>query len=244
MVNLPIFYISLFRNYYCIYCSYRYQKPAAYTGLIHRVDRPCSGVVVFAKTSKCAARLSDQFRMRSVLKYYVCMVNGKVLKESGACNHLLLKVKGEKTACLELSESKKRPDAVAGALKYQVIHRVKDSNNAANEEREQTLLAITLETGRKHQIRAQLAHIGHPIVGDIKYGAPQRFRSKEIALHSCILSFAHPITDNQVVIRKHVLAQLLYSSRSTTKLLWQASTNSDTYELFLSFLSYVTLCVL
>lgn len=181
------------------YLSDKYDKPgAAYLGLVHRLDRVTSGISVFAKTSKAAARLCDQFKTRKVIKYYLCVVNGNVELNYGECNHLMTKTsdKNKKTQILPLNS--KRRDTVAGVLRYRVIHRLqyagKSRGDIAYQQKHQTLLAVELETGRKHQIRAQLAHIGHPIVGDVKYGAPQRFLSRDIALHAAVLSLPHPTT--------------------------------------------------
>lgn len=186
-----------------IYGSERYDKSGgAYLGLVHRLDRVTSGISVFAKTSKAAARLCEQFKTRKVIKYYLCVVNGDVELAYGECNHLMTKTSDtdKKTQILPLHS--KRRDTVTGVLRYRVVHRLHyegaQSAKANPEQKRQTLLAVELETGRKHQIRAQLAHIGHPIVGDVKYGAPQRFPSRDIALHAAVLSFPHPTTLEQV----------------------------------------------
>ena len=107
-------------------------------------------------------------------------------------NHLLLKAGADRTQVLELGSGADRTDAVTGVLKYRKLFDTPIGSKP------QSLVAVQLETGRKHQIRAQLSHVGHPIVGDAKYGAPQRMKSRDIALHASVLSFAHPITQTQV----------------------------------------------
>lgn len=175
-----------------------HDKPGnAYVGLVHRLDRVTSGITVLSKTSKAAARLCDSFKTRKVIKYYLCVVNGTVKLDYGECNHLMTKTSTDKkTQILPLNS--KRKDSVTGVLRYRVIHRLSygglQNVKASAQRRSQTLLAVELETGRKHQIRAQLAHIGHPVVGDVKYGAPQRFHSRDIALHAAVLAFPHPTT--------------------------------------------------
>lgn len=178
-------------------------KPgAAYLGLVHRIDRPCSGVLVFAKTSKAAARLGESFRSRTVEKDYVCIVNGRLQGEA-ELNHALRKSGDSRVVVLEDLSGKgenvkpKRKDAVQAKLKYSVLNELTLAGAKSVSKqgaKHQTLLSIKLETGRKHQIRSQLQHIGHPIVGDAKYGAVQSFPDRSIALHAVSLVFEHPIT--------------------------------------------------
>jgi 23S rRNA pseudouridine1911/1915/1917 synthase len=191
-------YLFLYFMFYFCFFSDKYAKPgSAYLGLVHRLDRVTSGISVFAKTSKAAARLSELFKTRNVIKYYLCVVNGEVAQEYGECNHLMTKTKETDKKTLILPLDSKRRDTVTGVLRYRVVHRLQYAglqSAKAPKRTGQTLLAVELETGRKHQIRAQLAHIGHPIVGDVRYGAPQRFPSRDIALHAAVLSFPHPTT--------------------------------------------------
>lgn len=180
------------------YLQKKYNKPgSAYLGLVHRLDRVTSGVCVFAKTSKAAARLSSAFKNRSIMKYYLCVVNGVVKEQAGELSHLLIKSNELRTQVLDIDEGKDRSDAVTGVLKYNTLYSNINSGKSCNQA--QSLLAVELETGRKHQIRAQFSHIQHPVVGDVKYGAPQRFKTRDIALHSAVLSFPHPTTHFQVV---------------------------------------------
>lgn len=176
------------------------KKPGtAYIGLVHRLDRPCSGVVVFAKTSKAASRLGESFRNRTVDKHYVCMVN-RSLQGTGVLSHSIMKSSTSKVRILADDSSKHRGVALSAKLCYTQLKSILLDRGKQNfdDRAYQTLLHIKLETGRKHQIRAQLKAIGHPIVGDIKYGAPQSFRDRSIALHACSLVIEHPISHERM----------------------------------------------
>ena len=175
---------------------------SAYLGLVHRIDRPCSGVVVFAKTSKSAARLGEVFRDRTAQKDYVCVVNG-ILHGQASLHHTLLKTSAEKVRVYtqpnthdEKQHCGNKRKTVHATLQYRSLHSIEvlGGRGSAQSALRQTLLHVSLGTGRKHQIRAQMQHIGHPIVGDIKYGAPQSFSDRAVALHACSLVFNHPIT--------------------------------------------------
>jgi len=160
------------------YLKEKYKKPGnVFLGLVHRLDRPVGGVVLFAKTSKGASRLSAQFRERSVEKYYFAVVVGKTKEASGTIVSFLKK--DEKKNTVEVFDYE-----VAGAKQAELFWDVKKVG-AKN-----TLLKIKLGTGRAHQIRAQLASIGHPVLGDIKYGASEPLPDKSIALFSASLSFS------------------------------------------------------
>jgi 23S rRNA-/tRNA-specific pseudouridylate synthase len=173
-------------------------KLNVYLGLIHRLDRPCSGVMAFAKTSKCASRLSEEFRTRSVEKKYLCIVNG-ALQGSGQCNNLLLNATTQnktivlRNDALETTSYQTR-DVSKAELEYTSLLNFEIKKNDGTSSFQQSLLEINLKTGRKHQIRAQLAHIGFTICGDTKYGATQAFKQRDIALHAYFLSFLHPIS--------------------------------------------------
>ena len=160
------------------YLKEKYKKPGnVFLGLVHRLDRPVGGVVLFAKTSKGASRLSAQFRERAVEKYYYAVVIGKMKEPSGEIVSFLKK--DEKRNVVEVF-SRETPGAKRAELFWEVV-----KSGAKN-----TLLKIKLGTGRGHQIRAQLASVGHPILGDLKYGAPEPLVDKSIALFSASLSFA------------------------------------------------------
>lgn len=160
------------------YLKEKYKKPGnVFLGLVHRLDRPVGGVVLFAKTSKGASRLSAQFRERAVEKYYFAVVIGKMKEANGEIISFLKK--DEKKNVVEVF-----PREVAGAKRAELFWETVLSG------KKNTLLKIKLGTGRAHQIRAQLASIGHPVLGDLKYGASVPLADKSIALFSASLSFA------------------------------------------------------
>ena len=161
------------------YIKDKYQKPGeVYLGLVHRLDRPVSGVMVFARTSKAASRLSEQIRTRRVEKIYRCVVNG-VLEGEGRLENFISK--DEASNSVTVSDVEK-PGFKASYLDYRALAS-KDG---------MTLVEVKLGTGRSHQIRAQMAHAGHPLIGDQKYGKKDN-RTKDIALEAYKLSFEHPV---------------------------------------------------
>ena len=161
------------------YIKDKYQKPGeVYLGLVHRLDRPVSGVMVFARTSKAASRLSEQIRTRRVEKIYRCVVNG-VLEGEGRLENFISK--DEASNSVTVSDVEK-PGFKASYLDYSALAS-KDG---------MTLAEVKLGTGRSHQIRAQMAHAGHPLIGDQKYGKKDN-RTKDIALEAYKLSFEHPV---------------------------------------------------
>ena len=157
------------------YIRDKFNKPGnVYLGLVHRLDRPTSGVVVFALTSKAAKRLSEQFRVGSVRKIYWALVEGKTptngtwvdqIHRRGPTSHL---VKGSGGQRAELSFRR---------LRYQ---------------KGMSWIEIELITGRHHQIRVQFSHRGHPVIGDFRYGSKTKFGQKALALHARSLSISHP----------------------------------------------------
>jgi 23S rRNA pseudouridine1911/1915/1917 synthase len=160
------------------YIKKQYNKPGqVFLGLVHRLDRPVSGVVVFARTSKSASRLSVQWRQRSITKIYWALVCGKMPRSSGRLISYLKK-RRQKVSLTE--ETHKR--AQEAALSYRTLFARGDVS----------LLEVNLHTGRKHQIRAQLAAEGCPIVGDLKYGARDRREDGTICLLAKSLTFMHP----------------------------------------------------
>ncbi len=161
------------------YIKEKYEKPGeVYLGLVHRLDRPVSGVMVFARTSKAASRLSEQIRSRKVEKLYRCVVNG-VLEGSGRLENYISKDEGKNIVTVSDTE---KPGYKASYLDYRAVAS-KDGL---------TLVEVKLGTGRSHQIRAQMAHNGYPLLGDQKYGQKDN-RCKDIALESFKLSFEHPV---------------------------------------------------
>lgn len=168
------------------YLKERYQKPGnVFLGMVHRLDRPVAGVVIFAKTSKAASRLSESIRLKEVEKTYHALVEGKVEGEAELVHY----VKAQETKPVEI-QKEMFPQAKKALLRYRCL-----KTQAAT-----SLLEISLITGRKHQIRAQLASIGHPIVGDKKYGATLPYTEGAIALLAKSLEFQHPVKEERVRI--------------------------------------------
>ena len=165
----------------------RYQKPGnVYLGLVHRLDRPVGGAMVFAKTSKAASRLSDMFRRRVVERSYLSVVHGVPKQKKGQLVHYLHKDKRENKVFVD----PKHPKAKKAVLDYEVLE---SRNNFS-------LLAVKLHTGRPHQIRVQLSSIGHPIFGDQKYGQHVNKPGQQIALWADVLSFDHPIKKEPIEV--------------------------------------------
>ena len=157
------------------YLKEKYNKPGnVFLGLLHRLDRPICGVVLFARTSKGASRLSEQFRNRKIEKIYHALVLGEPEKSSGKLVNYLQKDKERRKAFLANEGEGDRAE-----LSFEVVK----SN------RKFSLLKILLGTGKFHQIRAQLSSAGFPIVGDVKYGAPSALPDKSIALCATSLRF-------------------------------------------------------
>ncbi|MEK7545302.1 MAG: RNA pseudouridine synthase [Patescibacteria group bacterium] len=166
----------------------KYQKPGnVFVGLLHRLDRPVTGIILFAKTSKGASRLSEQFRNHEVKKIYHAYVLGKPPKKSDTLIHYLKKdhEKNKVTAY-----EKQVPDSQYAELSYEVV--------PSKSQVTCHMLQVTLKTGRSHQIRVQLSKIGCPILGDLKYGAPSPLPDKSIALCATHLSFRTATTGEQI----------------------------------------------
>ena len=165
----------------------KYQKPNnIFLGLVHRLDRNVSGVVLFARTSKAASRLSKQFREGTIKKYYRSIILGKLKEVRGTLVHHLRKEKSLKATVFP----RETIFAKRSELSYEVIDLLEND----------TLVEIILSTGRFHQVRAQMAFIGHPIMGDVKYGAPKPLLNQEIALYACKLIFNHPISNEEITL--------------------------------------------
>ena len=166
------------------YLKEKYAKPGeVYLGVVSRLDVPVSGVVLFARTSKAAARLNEQFREHTVEKIYAALVEGAIFPTEAECTHRLCEDKRHRKVFLTQSGN----DGKECKLSYRKLRQVHQCS----------LIEIRLETGRKHQIRVQLAASGFPIRGDIKYGAKMSF-SNGIALHAWKLTFTHPTTKERI----------------------------------------------
>lgn len=170
----------------------KYQKPGnVFVGVTHRLDRPVSGVVLFAKTSKALSRLNEMFRLGQVKKTYWAIVKEKPAKqEDELVNWLVRNEKQNKSYAYDME----RPNAKKAVLHYKVI---------ACSDR-YYLLEIDLKTGRHHQIRCQLAHMGCPIKGDLKYGFDRSNRDGGISLHARSAALIHPVSKQPLSIEAPV----------------------------------------
>jgi 23S rRNA pseudouridine1911/1915/1917 synthase len=170
------------------YLKEKHRKPGnVYLGVVHRLDRPVSGVVLFARTSKAAARLSEQFRAGTVEKVYHTCVEGRPEQPSGEWTDFL--VKDEQRNVVRVV-----PAGTPGARQAVLAYRVLKSSPGS------TLLELRPRTGRAHQIRVQLASRGMPILGDVKYDA-RAVQPGRIALHAAELTFLHPVRREPIAIR-------------------------------------------
>lgn len=170
------------------YIKEKYDKPGnVYLGVVHRLDRPTSGVIIFAKTSKALSRLTKMLREKKINKTYWAIVKGVPKKEKESLvNHLKKNPKNNKSYVVnaDVNDSKK------AILHYEVIKKLDNYS----------VLEINLETGRHHQIRTQLAHTGFPIKGDLKYGFPRSNKDASIHLHARKIEFIHPVTKENIKI--------------------------------------------
>ena len=178
------------------YLKEKYKKPGAvFLGLLHRLDRPVSGIVLFAKTSKGASRLSEQIRNHEFKKEYQALVEGAPKNRKDALkNYLLHDEKTNTSRIFDTPPARLASESVAGrpALRVDPSQEGKIAElfyEVLEDRGKNSLLKIDLKTGRHHQIRAQLAHMGHPIVGDIKYGAKKPLPDKSVALCATGLAF-------------------------------------------------------
>jgi len=175
----------------------RYHKPGkVFLAMVHRLDRPVAGVVLFARTSKAAGRLSRQFRERSVDKQYLAVVGGSV---SGHADNLTDHIERRD----RLSRVVPIPTHFSqeARMRYTVLSR--DSGKS--------LLKVSLETGRRHQIRIQLAHMGHPILGDLRYGAETPLPDRQIALLAHQLMVEHPTRGDRLLLSSPIPHQWPWS---------------------------------
>ena len=171
------------------YLKEKYNKPGnVYLGLVHRLDRPVGGVMIFAKTSKAASRLSNQVREKFFKKRYITVVDGKLQNKDGILEDYLYKEERTNTSRVVKKEKKNSKYA---KLEYQLL--------AYDEKKDLSLLKINLFTGRHHQIRVQLSNFGHSIFGDQKYGT--RGRGKQIALWAYELEIIHPVTKEKMLFQ-------------------------------------------
>lgn len=170
------------------YIKEKYNKPGeVFLGVVHRLDRPTTGIVVFARTSKALERLNAMFSNRETKKTYWAVVKNKPPKTSDILVHYLKRNPKNNTSKAHLKEV---PDSKKASLNYTII---KELNNYF-------VLEINLHTGRHHQIRSQLQAIGCPIKGDLKYGFDRSNPDGGIHLHARKLTFIHPVTKEQLTV--------------------------------------------
>ena len=171
------------------YIKEKYQKPGnVYLGLVHRLDRPVGGIMIFAKTSKAASRLSNEVREKVFKKKYLAVVDGKLDKKEGILEDYLYKDERNNISKVVKKEKK---NAKYAKLEYKVLK--------YNPLKDLSLLEINLHTGRHHQIRVQLSNMNHSIFGDQKYGT--RGKGKQIALWAYELSIVHPVTKEKMTFK-------------------------------------------
>jgi 23S rRNA pseudouridine1911/1915/1917 synthase len=176
----------------------KYAKPGnVFLGMVHQLDRPVSGIVLFAKTSKGAARLSEQFREHETHKTYHAWVEGNIggghtnQANKKTLRHYIVKDENRRKAFIYDRE-------IAGSRYAELDYSIVGTNTSANPGA--NLLEISLKTGRFHQIRAQLSYIGHPILGDVKYGAHKAFPDGHIALSATSISFMTTTDGKEVTL--------------------------------------------
>ena len=174
------------------YVRRKYDKPGnVYLGLVHRLDRNVSGVVILARTSKAASRLSRQFREGTVRKTYLAVVGGRPPAEAGQLQSWLAD-KGDHQGVTR-AESVEFAGARKSLLRFETVDFLGGDRAAVPEGI--SLVEVVPVTGRRHQIRAQLALAGCPLLGDVKYGSPVRLPDHRIALHALQLGLEHPVGD-------------------------------------------------
>lgn len=169
------------------YIKEKYRKPGnVFCGVTHRLDRPTSGAVMFAKTSKALSRLNEMFRNGTVNKTYWAIVKKRPPLEEDTLTHYLIKnEKTNKSTAFDIE----KPHTKKAVLHYRLLG-VSDHY---------CLLEVNLETGRHHQIRCQLAKVGSPIKGDLKYGADRSNPDGSISLHARTISFVHPVSNENIM---------------------------------------------
>lgn len=165
------------------YIRKKYNKPGnVFVGIVHRLDRPVGGIMVFARTSKGASRLSEEIRNRNFKKTYLAVVSGLLKEKKGTLENYLLKDESKNKSFVVSKDTKGSKIAL---LDYEVISENKKDNTS--------VVKVELHTGRHHQIRLQFASIGHPLVGDSKYGKDNG--KSDVKLWAYKLSFKHPTKD-------------------------------------------------
>ena len=184
------------------YIKQKYNKPGnVFLGVVHRLDRPVSGLVVFAKTSMALSRLNDMFRTGDVHKTYWAIVKRRDIATEGTLTDWLTRNERQNKS---YAHEREVPGAKKAVLKYKV-RAVADNY---------MLIEVTLLTGRHHQIRCQLSHMGCPIKGDLKYGAPRSNPDGSISLLSRRVEFVHPVSKENIVAYADVPDDRLWNDLS------------------------------
>lgn len=182
------------------YLKEKYNKPGnVFVGVAHRLDRPVSGVVVFAKTSKALSRLNDMFRLGKVDKRYLAIVKNRPSEIESELVHYLVRNEQKNRS---FAYNKEVPGSKKSILKYRLVGSSTNYN----------LLEIELMTGRHHQIRCQLSKMGMPIKGDLKYGAERSNPDGGISLHAYYIKFEHPVSHNTICVSAPLPNDALWSS--------------------------------
>lgn len=187
------------------YIKQKYHKPGnVFLGVVHRLDRPVSGLVVFARTSKALARLNEMFRTKEVYKTYWAIVGNCPPTEEGELVHWLVRNEKQNKS---YAYDKEKPEAKKAILDYKLIGRSE----------RYFLLEVDLKTGRHHQIRCQLAKMGCPIKGDLKYGSPRSNPDGSICLHARRVRFVHPVSKQEIDVTAPVPKGNLWHSFQNDK---------------------------
>lgn len=187
------------------YIKQKYHKPGnVFLGVVHRLDRPVSGLVVFARTGKALARLNEMFRTKEVHKTYWAIVGNCPPTEEGELVHWLVRNEKQNKS---YAYDKEKPEAKKAILDYKLIGRSE----------RYFLLEIDLKTGRHHQIRCQLAKMGCPIKGDLKYGSPRSNPDGSICLHARRVRFVHPVSKQEIDVTAPVPEGNLWHSFQNDK---------------------------
>lgn len=187
------------------YIKEKYHKPGnVFLGVVHRLDRPVSGAVVFARTGKALARLNDMFRTKDVHKTYWAIVANKPAAPEGELVNWLVRNEQQNKS---YAYDKEVPQSKKAILSYRII----------GQSDRYFLLEINLQTGRHHQIRCQLAKIGCPIKGDLKYGAPRSNPDGSISLHARRIRFTHPVSKADIDITAPLPNDRLWQAFKTSE---------------------------
>ncbi len=187
------------------YIKEKYAKPGAvFLGVVHRLDRPTSGAIVFARTSKALQRLNAQFKERTTYKIYWAIIEKTTLSKKQKLEHWMVRKPKQNKSFAYTKEVLSSKKAV---LHYQIVKQLDNYS----------LIEIELETGRHHQIRAQLSAIGKPIKGDLKYGAKRSNPDGSIHLHARSLTVSHPVTKENMT----------FVAEPPKEVIWSACVNVD-----------------